>query len=67
MSTIVVVGGYLSIDVRLAWLLDLGIVFWVSSRFLAFSAIVECVSLIVLASIIVDCVLFQCDNSTQSI
>jgi hypothetical protein len=39
MSTIVVVGGYLSIDVRLAWLLDLGIVFWVSSRFLAFSAI----------------------------
>ncbi len=38
MSTIVVVGGYLYVDVRLAWLLDLGIVFWVSSRFLAFSA-----------------------------
>jgi hypothetical protein len=38
MSTIVVVGGYLSIDVRLAWLLDLSIVFWVSHRFLALLA-----------------------------
>jgi hypothetical protein len=28
MSTLVVVGGYLSIGAKLAWLLDLGIVFW---------------------------------------
>jgi hypothetical protein len=37
MPTLVVVGGYLSIGARLAWLLDLGIVFLVSSSFLTFS------------------------------
>jgi hypothetical protein len=37
MPTLVTVGDYLSISARLAWLLDLGIVFLVSNSFLTFS------------------------------
>jgi len=40
MSTTVVVGGYLSIDVRLAWLLDISIVFGVSIASLHFQLVI---------------------------
>jgi hypothetical protein len=40
MSTLVVVGGYLPINVRLAWLVNLGIVFWFPIASLHFQLVI---------------------------